>query len=476
MTVFDPVATPADIEILPPSIRQDELMQALLQVHQRIFQFDLNDLILYDFDNVPSQVLPHLAVDFLVTGYRGWLLAETEEDKRSLLKNAIALHKTAGTSYAIRLAMESVGFPGATVTENPPLYYDGRAHYNGREHYNGRQLGAFIVTLSPERSPVDDNQVDLIVALIETWKNARSKLIDLRIGQISLFNNKLFYDGSIHYDGRQFYSGGRSYSYSPLTILYLNKIEASGGTISSAQLDLIEAFLYASYDDGSAGTGTVASFMDAFDGDNAGIFPFIGNELAAALVPLQGNSGTNLVSNGFVDNDYIPASGLQGNGQSTLYTSILTSSVSVGDASVIVAATHQSSSNNEFIFGADDGAERFHYYKNVNNSIVGRLQGQSQLLNRGAGSDLDAVHSWVASSSEIFTAYSDFSLQGEHTTLRQEFTENAAIIVGAQSPSGSNATNAAIHLLAIANRALTDEERNIFVNAVTTYKAGRLGL
>ncbi len=182
-------------------------MQALLQVHQRVFGSDLNDLILYDFDNVPAAVLPHLAVDFLVTGYRGWLLAETESDQRELLKNAIALHKTAGTAYAIRLAMASVGWPGATVTENPPLLYDGSATYDGTERYEGFRYGGFIVTLDPVRVPVSQAQIDLIVELINVWKNTRSELLDLRIGEISLFSNLFQYNGTANYDGAQEYDG-----------------------------------------------------------------------------------------------------------------------------------------------------------------------------------------------------------------------------------------------------------------------------
>ena len=147
----------ADNQILPPSIKGDPLIEALLQVHERIFELDLSVLLIYDFNNVIADALPALAEQFLVTGYRGWLLAETEADKRELLKNAIALHKTAGTPYAIRLAMASIGFPNATVQENPPLVLDGTWTLNGDEVIAGKRLGAFIVTLDPERAPVSSS-------------------------------------------------------------------------------------------------------------------------------------------------------------------------------------------------------------------------------------------------------------------------------------------------------------------------------
>lgn len=199
----------ANKRVLPPSIRDDQLISAFLDAHERIFELDLSVLLIHDFDNVLSSILPALSEQFLVTGYRGWLLAETDEQKRTLLKNAIALHKTAGTPRAIILAMESVGFPNATVSENPPLYYDGTAFYDGRETYSGRRTGGFTVTLDPQKAPVSQNQVSLIIELINVWKNTRSELLDLRIGDISLFENQFYYSGDEFYDGSEFYSGIR---------------------------------------------------------------------------------------------------------------------------------------------------------------------------------------------------------------------------------------------------------------------------
>lgn len=200
----------ADNQILPPSIKGDPLIEALLQVHERIYELDLSVLLIYDFDNVIADALPALSEQFLVTGYRGWLLAETEADKRELLKNAIALHKTAGTPYAIRLAMASIGFPDATVEENPPLILDGSWTLNGDEVLAGKKLGAFIVTLDPERAPVSSEQIDLIIQLIYVWKNTRSQLVDLRIGDISLFGNLLLLDGNWLLDGSQQIDGVRN--------------------------------------------------------------------------------------------------------------------------------------------------------------------------------------------------------------------------------------------------------------------------
>ena len=167
-------------------------------------------LAIYDIDNVDASALPHLADQFNVLGLRGWNLANTEVERRSLVKEAIILHKTAGTPYAIRRVMALVGYPNATVVENPPLRYDGSSRYDGEEYYSGIKWFAFYVTLDPEQSQVSGDLINLILALINEWKNARSRLIDLRIGNISLFQNLLQYDGLSYYDGTQTYDGIRN--------------------------------------------------------------------------------------------------------------------------------------------------------------------------------------------------------------------------------------------------------------------------
>jgi P2-related tail formation protein len=173
-----------------------------------------------------------------VTGYRGWLLADTEAQKRELLKVAIELHRYAGTPFAIEKALQSVGFIGATIIENPvalfrydglfnydgdqeaialnnyfhydglglsePIFtYDGTYTYqqtpsapntygenptnfvyDGRFFYNGIGSGSrlyytFKVNLNIGDKAITATQIELILMLIKEWKNTRSQLLDL---------------------------------------------------------------------------------------------------------------------------------------------------------------------------------------------------------------------------------------------------------------------------------------------------------
>ena len=196
-------------KILQPSIADDR-NQAYEAAVSRLQALDLDVLSIYDIDQVDVSALYDLADQFNVLGLRGWLLAGTEQQRRDLIKEAIQLHQTAGTPFAIKRVMALVGYPNATIKENPGNFYDSEWTYDGTRAYSGAQLGEFVVTLDSQQSKVSGELIDLIVALINEWKNARSKLLDLRIGDISLFSNLMQYDDLWLYNNSQTYDGERN--------------------------------------------------------------------------------------------------------------------------------------------------------------------------------------------------------------------------------------------------------------------------
>lgn len=196
--------------LLQPPLRQDDRSVAYDATVARLQSLDLAVLAIYDIDNVAEGALTALAEQLNVQGLRGWALTTTEEQRRELLKEAVALHQTAGTPYAVKRAMALVGYPNASIAENPGNFYDGDWTYNGNRQYDGAELGAFIVTLDATQSAVSSELITLIVALINEWKNARSYLLDLRIGNVSLFSNLLQYSDTWSYDGAQTYDGQRN--------------------------------------------------------------------------------------------------------------------------------------------------------------------------------------------------------------------------------------------------------------------------
>ena len=204
-----------DRRLIPPSIndlRSKTWLELIARLSDDFLEFE-QALKIYNFDTVGVSALPHLAEQLDVTGFRGWILADTEEKQRNLLKQAIELHRHAGTPWAIRTALETLGYLNVQITENPevsvdPIYYDGTYYYDGTRAYSGEAgtqilYGGFIVNLQTAGSLSPEKEA-LVIACINAWKNVRSHLIQL------LTSALLVYDGTAYYDGEYNYSGIRS--------------------------------------------------------------------------------------------------------------------------------------------------------------------------------------------------------------------------------------------------------------------------
>ena len=198
------------MSLLAPTVA-DERFKILEQLIERLQSLDHDiKLQVYYPQTVTADALPHLAQQFNVWGLRGWRLADTEQQRRDLIEAAIELNRRSGTPYAILTAMAKVGYPNATIDENPPLHLNGWWELNAEEILAGRHLAAFVVYLDPVRSDVSVDKIELILGLIDEWKNARSALLDLRIGDISLLQNLLILDGTWLLDGDQEIDGEKN--------------------------------------------------------------------------------------------------------------------------------------------------------------------------------------------------------------------------------------------------------------------------
>lgn len=129
-------------------------------LEERLKKLELHVLDLYDIDKVPSDVLPHLAEQYHITGNEGWIHADTEEKKRTLIKNAILFHRYRGTKYSIIEALKTLGYP-AELTE----WFE----YNGEPYY-------FKVSLQLDKLGLNQDSRTLVIDLINSYKNVRSHL------------------------------------------------------------------------------------------------------------------------------------------------------------------------------------------------------------------------------------------------------------------------------------------------------------
>ncbi|MBP0021021.1 MAG: phage tail protein [Cyanobacteria bacterium SBLK] len=180
---------------LPPTLRTETFESLWECARAATIELDPTVVLWAYVDSVDTSVLPHLIEQFGVTGYRGGFLADTEQKKRDLVKNAISLHQKAGTLSAVVDALATLGY-SVTIEENPSLTYNGEWNYGDGEVYSGKRWARFIVNF-PTNPPAEEAK--LINELINAWKPARSHRIDPP--------KILYYDGIWDYNGSQSWDG-----------------------------------------------------------------------------------------------------------------------------------------------------------------------------------------------------------------------------------------------------------------------------
>ena len=110
----------ADLRLLPAGI-SDERGRVLLALIERLGELDLRPLLVYRLDGADDDVLRCLAWQFHMMGDEGFNLAQTTEQLRDLVRRAIELNRYRGTRWAVRQALQSIGYPDAEILEKPDL-------------------------------------------------------------------------------------------------------------------------------------------------------------------------------------------------------------------------------------------------------------------------------------------------------------------------------------------------------------------
>nr|BDD48302.1 hypothetical protein 7 [bacterium] len=141
----------------------------------RFNSLDTARLLVYLVDNVDASALPHLAEQFHILGNEGWLYANTENEKRELIKNAIELHRYKGTKYALRKVLEILNLNGKI---REWFEYEGNPYH-------------FIVSLDLRNSGYDSVTEEQLLDLIEETKNVRSVMEKLEINLTNQADYKL---------------------------------------------------------------------------------------------------------------------------------------------------------------------------------------------------------------------------------------------------------------------------------------------
>lgn len=134
----------------------------------RLDAIELDAVLVYLIDSVSASALPFLADQFGVSGLRGYRQAQTEQDKRNLIKQAIELKRYMGTVYAIKQAMISLGYGEALLVEGID------------EGTPAIDWAKFKVQVDLADSfGLDGDSASNLTALINEYKNVRSHLLSI---------------------------------------------------------------------------------------------------------------------------------------------------------------------------------------------------------------------------------------------------------------------------------------------------------
>jgi len=157
----------------------DEVAKARMEAIQ------LEALLVYLIDIVDASALPVLAEQFDIQGVKGFGFAQTEAERRDMVKNALELHRFKGTPWAIREALRRIGLIVDVIEErvfagtqrNGTVRRDGAVERQSQGHWTFFRV-FFDAVANPN---ITAAQFADAFAIIQEYKNARSHLIDFTV-------------------------------------------------------------------------------------------------------------------------------------------------------------------------------------------------------------------------------------------------------------------------------------------------------
>ena len=185
---------------LPPALAGDERFALLCELLDETFaSLDLAAMAVYLVDQVKPSLLPTLAEQFSLLDEAAWLLAESEDARRNLIKNSVTLHRYKGPPWAIKEIVRLLGFGEATLMEGlGGLTYDGQATFNGLRVYG--DTGSWPVYRVFLSQPITNHQAELLRRVLRATAPARCRLASLEYTAVPIrYNQVAAFDGQYNY-------------------------------------------------------------------------------------------------------------------------------------------------------------------------------------------------------------------------------------------------------------------------------------
>lgn len=153
-------------KLLPSNLIRDEKIKNLANVLSKELQYVSEaayKINLSNIDDLPESIIDHLLWEYHVEGVS---LAETIQEKRELVKNAIELHRKKGTKAALEKVFDLLNI---------------RAIIKEWFEYGGAPYHFKIDVLEVTNKGIGDRELALLDRLIEQYKNVRSWLETINI-------------------------------------------------------------------------------------------------------------------------------------------------------------------------------------------------------------------------------------------------------------------------------------------------------
>lgn len=185
---------------LPPALAGDERFALLCELLDETYaDLDLGAMAVYLVDQVKPSLLPTLAEQFSLLDEAAWLLAESEDARRNLIKNAVTLHRYKGTPWAIREVIRLLGFGEVTILEGlGGLAYDAATTFNGLRVYG--DTGSWPVYRVTLGQPITNDQAELLRRVLRAIAPARCRLASLEYSAVAIrYNQTAAFDGQYNH-------------------------------------------------------------------------------------------------------------------------------------------------------------------------------------------------------------------------------------------------------------------------------------
>jgi phage tail P2-like protein len=172
----------ARLTILPNSVAVASHIKTLdIMSADRLADINLGLVLVNLIDTAPVEALPFLAIQFNLSGYKGWKFADTEQKQRDLLKRAIELNRYKGTPYGLRQALIMAGVIGdIEIRERLVLRHNGEFYHNGIGFY-GNHWAYFRVLI--DVANLGGISLEDLQGVIKEYKGARNWLLDVTYKQ-----------------------------------------------------------------------------------------------------------------------------------------------------------------------------------------------------------------------------------------------------------------------------------------------------